>query len=379
MTGALAGIRVVEFAGLGPGPFCAMMLADHGADVVRISRPGHSAMIGKDADDFLTRSRRNIALDLKAPEALGVARRLCIKADIVIEGFRPGVMERMGLGPKEVMQDNPRLVYGRMTGWGQDGPYASMAGHDINFIALSGALHAIGRAGDRPVPPLNLVGDFGGGGLMLAFGVLAALQSAKSTGKGQVVDCSMVEGSAVLMSMIYSLRSQGAWHDAREANMIDGGAPYYDTYETLDGRYVAIGAVEPQFFKELLELTGLAGDPLFANQNRIADWPAQKARLRQVFLTKSRDQWCALFEGSDACFAPILSLDEASRHKQNAHRRVFTGTDGMQPGPAPRTCGTPVRLPEPLIWNDAATASILDDLGYSEHEIAGMRKNGVAV
>jgi len=372
MAGSLEGIRVVEFAGLGPAPFCAMMLADHGADVVRISR--HSG--ADECSDFLLRSRRNITLDLKSPEPLEVARRLCARADVLIEGFRPGVMERIGLGPDDVMLANPRLVYGRMTGWGQDGPYAAMAGHDINYIALSGALHAIGRSGQKPVPPLNLVGDFGGGGMMLAFGILAALNAVGRTGKGQVVDCSMVEGSAALMTMIYSLRNQGSWQDQREANMVDGGAPYYDTYETLDGRYVAIGAVEPQFFATMLRLTGLADDPLFEHQNRLSNWPAQKQRLSQIFLTKTREEWCAIFDGTDACFSPVLSLDEAAAHPHNRYRGTFMNPAELQPAPAPRISDTPARSPEPLRRGKATVNDILGELGYPEDEISELLAGG---
>lgn len=372
MAGSLEGVRVVEFAGLGPAPFCAMMLADHGADVIRISRRGGKSM-ADESGDFLLRSRRNIALDLKSPDALEVARRLLARADVLIEGFRPGVMERIGLGPDDIMPTNRRLVYGRMTGWGQDGPYAAMAGHDINYIALSGALHAIGRSGQKPVPPLNLAGDFGGGGMMLAFGILAALNAVNRTGKGQIVDCSMVEGSATLMTMIYSLRKQGAWFDRREANIIDGGAPYYDTYETLDGRYVAIGAVEPQFFTTLLRLTGLTDDPLFKHQEMVSQWPAQKERLTEVFLAKTREEWCTIFEGTDACFAPVLSLDEAPTHPQNLHRGTFQDAAEQQPAPAPRICDTPARSPQPLRFDEATTNEILGELGYSDDRISELR------
>ena len=372
MAGSLAGIRVVEFAGLGPAPFCAMMLADHGADVIRISRRRSKSM-ADESGDFLLRSRRNIALDLKSPDGLDVARRLCARADVLIEGFRPGVMERIGLGPDDIMPNNRRLVYGRMTGWGQDGPYAAMAGHDINYIALSGVLHAIGRSGQKPVPPLNLAGDFGGGGMMLAFGILAALNAVSRTGKGQIVDCSMVEGSATLMTMIYSLRKQGAWFDRRGANIIDGGAPYYDTYETLDGRYVAIGAVEPQFFATLLRLTGLTDDPLFKHQEMVSQWPAQKERLTEVFLAKTREEWCTIFEGTDACFAPVLSLDEAPTHPQNMHRGTFQDAAEQQPAPAPRICDTPARSPQPLRFDEATTNEILGELGYSDDRISELR------
>lgn len=376
MTGALQGLRIVEFAGIGPAPFCAMMLADHGAEVIRISRPGQTAMAGSDEHDFLLRARRSIAIDLKSPDGLDVAKALCRRSDAVIEGFRPGVMERIGLGPDALMRDNPRLVYGRMTGWGQDGPLACTAGHDINYIALSGALHAIGRRGARPVPPLNLVGDFGAGGLMLAFGVLAALHAAARTGRGQVVDCAMADGSATLMTMIYSLFAQGQWLDRREANLIDGGAPFYDTYETRDGKYLAVGAVEPQFFALLLDRTGLADDPVFAHQHRRSDWPAQKQRLAEVLIGRTRDEWCALFDGTDACVTPVLSLEEAVHHPHNRARGVFTGPDGLQPAPSPRIGAMSARLPEPMAAGEACTEAILAELGYATSTIAALRAAG---
>lgn len=380
-AGPLAGIRVIEFAGLGPGPFCAMMLADHGADVIRIDRArGVSPLPGDPRRDILNRSRRSISLDLKSAEGIALAKRLCAKADCLIEGFRPGVMERLGLGPEELLRENAALVYGRMTGWGQDGPYAHTAGHDINYIALSGALHAIGRAGEKPVPPLNLVGDFGGGGMMLAFGIVSALFSARTTGVGQVIDCAMTEGSAVLMSMMYSLYAQGIWSDTRGTNILDGGSHYYDTYETADGKFVAIGAVEPNFYRELMEKVGLAEDVAFRAQNDPASWPALKTRLEAVFRTRTRAEWCALLEGSDACFAPVLSLEEASRHPHNLARKAFVDVDGaMQPAAAPRYAATPNNPPRLMEAGEETTSAILFDLGLSKDEIAGLRSAGVVI
>jgi len=377
--GPLAGIRIIEFAGLGPGPFCAMMLADHGADVVRVDRLEPSSPLpGDPRDDFLNRSRRSIGVDLKSPAGIALARRLCAGADGLIEGFRPGVMERLGLGPEVLLAAQPALIYGRMTGWGQDGPYAASAGHDINYVALSGALHGIGRAGRKPVPPMNLVGDFGGGGMMLAFGILAALLHARSTGTGQVIDCAMTEGSAVLMTMIYSLQAQGIWSDRRGSNMLDGGAHYYDSYETSDGSHIALGAVEPHFYRDLLHRLGLDGDEELQAQNDPAQWPAQKARFEALFRSRTRAQWCDALEGSDVCFAPILSLQEAPGHPHNVARRAFVDVDGApQPAPAPRFSVTPSSPPRPLARDEEATVSILSELGLSEREIAGLKDEGI--
>ncbi len=343
MAGVLEGITVLEFAGIGPAPFAAMMLADHGARVVRIERPGVVGRFGDDGNrDILNRSRERITLDMKDPAAIKQIREMVRSADAIVEGFRPGVMERLGLGPDVLLGDNPKLVYGRMTGWGQDGPKAPLAGHDINYIALSGALHSYGRAGEKPTPPVNAVGDFGGGGMMLAFGVVAALLSARTTGTGQVVDCAMVDGAAILSAMTYSFLGNGMWNDERGTNMLDTGAHFYDTYETSDGKWISIGSIEPQFYALLLDRAGLKADPGFLAQHDVANWPRLKEQLTALFLTKTRDEWCALMEDSDICFAPVLSLREAPQHPHNVARGTFVEDGGMiQPAPAPRFSATP--------------------------------------
>ncbi len=342
MTGPLAGIRIVEFAGLGPAPFAAMMLADHGAEVIRIDRPGAAL----DPADPALRSRRSVTLDIKTPEGAAQARALCATADGLIEGFRPGVMERLGLGPEALHVDNPNLVYGRMTGWGQDGPLAQAAGHDINYIALSGVLHTVGRAGEKPVPPINYAGDFGGGGMLLAFGMCAALVAVKNGAPGQVVDAAMTEGSSLLAGMLRWLGETGRWRDERGVNLLDGGAPFYDSYETADGKFVAIGAIEPQFYARLLEALGLTDDPGFGAQFDASRWPVLKERLAAIFRTKTREEWCALMEGTDICFAPVLSLAEAPLHPHNVARTAFVEVGGMiQPAPAPRFSATPADPP----------------------------------
>ena len=378
MSGPLSGVRIVEFAGLGPGPFCAMMMADHGAEVIRLGRVNAEPGIhGDPSKQFLNRSRKALNVNLKTSEGRELSRRLCKRSDGLIEGYRPGVMERLGLGPQVLLQDNPKLVYGRMTGWGQDGPYAKMAGHDINYIALSGALHACGRAGDKPTPPMNLVGDFGGGGMMLAFGMLAAIIYARSIGVGQVIDCAMTEGTAVLMAMIYSKRAEGSWTDRRGVNLLDSGAPFYDSYETADGKFISIGSIEPQFYRELLERIGLAHDSEFTEQMNANTWPRQKGRLARQFRTKTRDEWCRILEGSDCCFAPILSLEEAAHHPHNVARSAFVDVLGIpQPAPAPRYSYTPASHPTPMASGHEVTEQILDDLGYSPIEIDKLRSNG---
>ncbi len=333
MAGPLQGLTIIELAGIGPGPFAGMMLADHGAEVIRVERPG--ARI--DTKDPLVRSRRIVTADLKTPEGIAAVRDLCRTADGLIEGFRPGVTERLGLGPDVLLADNPRLVYGRMTGWGQTGPYAAAAGHDINYIALAGALHTYGRAGEKPTPPINMVGDFGGGGMMLAFGMVSALLHAARTGAGQVIDCAMTDGSAVLMSMIWGFRANGIWSDDRGTNLLDTGAHFYDTYETSDGKWISIGSIEPQFYAELRARAGLAEDRDFDAQMDRAAWGPLKAKLTALFLTRTRDEWCALMEMTDVCFAPVLSMAEAPGHPHNAARRTFMQVGGVtQPAPAPR-------------------------------------------
>ncbi len=353
--GPLTGVKVVEFQGIGPGPFVAMLLSDMGADVIRIDRKG-----GRSAHwDVTSRGRASVALDLKRAEDVALALALIEKADVLIEGFRPGVMERLGLGPDPVLKRNARLVYGRMTGWGQTGPLALAAGHDINYIALTGALHAMGRKNDTPAPPLNLVGDFGGGALYMAMGICAALVSAKQTGAGQVIDCAMTDGAASLMAMFYGMRASGLWTDERDANLLDGGAHFYDSYECACGGFVAIGSIEPQFYALLLEKAGLTGDPLFAMQMDKSGWPALSEKLAAVLKQKTRAQWCALMEGTDVCFAPVLSLSEAPHHPHNVARETFITVGGVvQPNVAPRFLGTPgaVQGPPPEVGADNCAA-----------------------
>jgi alpha-methylacyl-CoA racemase len=343
MAGALDGITVVELAGIGPAPFCCMMLADHGARVIRIVRPGGVGRFeGFEGKDVLNRNREWLELDLKQPEAAAKLRELVRGADAFIEGNRPGVIERLGLAPDLLLADNPGLVIGRMTGWGQTGPKAHLAGHDINYIALTGALHTYGRKGQKPAAPVNAIGDYAGGGMMLAFGVLAAILSARSTGKGQVIDCAMTDGAALVSAQTYALLAAGLWTDEREANILDGGAYFYDTYETSDGKYVSIGSIEQQFHALLLEKLGLTGDPLFADQLDRSLWPAAKAKLEAAFLTRTREEWCAVMEDTDICFAPVLSLAEAPQHPHNLARGTFIAPDGViQPAPAPRFSQTP--------------------------------------
>ena len=344
MPGPLAGIRIIELAGIGPGPFCGMMLADHGAEVIRVDRPGATL----NPRDPLLRSRTAMQLDLKAPDDIAKLRQLVKTADGLIEGFRPGVTERLGIGPDVLLADNPKLVYGRMTGWGQTGPYAAAAGHDINYIALSGVLGALGRADHKPTPPINLVGDFGGGAMMLAFGMVSALLGVKNGAPGQVIDCAMTDGSALLMAMMWGMRAQGDWTDARGTNLLDTGAPFYDSYETADGLHVAIGAIEPQFYELLRQRLGLAADRDFSAQNDRATWPRQRQKLTALFRTKTRAQWCELLEGCDACFAPVLNMAECADHPHNAARATFITVNGVkQPAPAPRYSTTPCAAPEP--------------------------------
>src|SRR5436190_3595070 len=379
--GPLEGIRIVELAGIGPGPFCAMLLSDMGAEVIRVDR---AAMVGYDTDrdgndsrfNLLARGRRNIAVDLKNPAAVDAVLRLIDQADALLEGFRPGVMERLGLGPDLCLGRNPKLVYGRMTGWGQDGPIAHIAGHDINYIALSGVLHSIGEAGGPPVPPLNLVGDFGGGALYLAMGVLAGIISARSTGKGQVIDCSMVEGSASLMMMMYGALASGAWKEERGSNRTDGGAHYYHAYETKDGEYVSIGSIEPQFYALLLKHTGLEGEELPPQTDRNYS-PEMQRRLARIFKSKTRAEWTAIMEQTDICFAPVLRMSEAFSHPHNVHRQSFVEVAGIpQPGPAPRFMGTPTRVQGPPARVGEHTEAVLRDWGFSTAEIATLHESG---
>ncbi|VAV95718.1 Alpha-methylacyl-CoA racemase [hydrothermal vent metagenome] len=346
MAGPLSGINIVEFAGIGPGPFCGMMLADQGASVTLLHRPGGAP----DPRLALSRSRKLVEIDLKSEEGIKKARDLVKQADGLIEGFRPGVMERLGLGPDILLQDNPQLIYGRMTGWGQYGPLAQAAGHDINYISISGALHAFGRKGDKPTPPINMVGDFGGGGMMLALGMVSALLSAKTGGKGQVVDCAMTDGSAALMAMIFDFHNIGQWRDERGSNLLDTGAHFYDSYETSDGKYISIGSIEPQFYAELRKVAGLEDDADFDTPMDPKTWPALKDKLTTLFKTKTRNQWCSLMEGTDICFAPVLSLSEAKEHPHNVERNTFVDVGGyLQPAPVPRYSLTISDPPKPPV------------------------------
>lgn len=359
-SGPLTGIRIVEFQGIGPGPFCGMLLSDLGADVVRIDRAGKGGRAATPAN-VESRGRRSIALDLKNPDDVETALKLIEKADGLIEGFRPGVMERLGLGPDVVLARNPKLAYGRMTGWGQFGPLSQAAGHDLNYIALTGALGAMGRKGERPYPPLNLIGDYGGGALYLAFGLLAAILNARGGGEGQVIDVAMTDGAASLTSMFFGMRAMGVWSDEREDNMLDGGAHFYDTYETKDGGYVAIGSIEPQFYALLLEKAGLT-DPGFQRQMDRSKWPELKAKIIDVFKTKTRDEWCEIMEGTDVCFAPVLSMTEAPEHPHNKERQTFVNYEGVtQPAPAPRFSKTPGKIQRPPASPGAHTDEILSD------------------
>jgi len=380
--GPLNGIRVIEIAGIGPAPYAAMLLSDLGADVIRVDRTTGGALgtWPYPRFDVLSRGRRSIAVDLKNERALEVVLGLVDGADALIEGFRPGVAERLGIGPDDCLARNPRLVYGRMTGWGQEGPLAQAAGHDLNYIALTGALHCIGRSDDDPpAVPLNLVGDFGGGSMFLVMGVLAALLEAKGSGKGQVVDAAMVDGASSLMSWAFGATAVGFWNERRSSNMLDGGAYFYDTYETKDGKYVAVGAIEAQFHAELLRLVGLEDEEL-PGQFDTADWPAMRERMAAIFKTKTREQWCEIMEGTDACFAPILTLTEAPEHPHLRARGTFVEVDGVaQPAPAPRFSRTEARVQRPPVQIGTDTDAILTEAGYSVEQIASLHEQGAVV
>jgi alpha-methylacyl-CoA racemase len=372
MAGPLEGVRIIEMAGIGPGPFAGMMLADHGAEVIRVDRPGRQA-----PEPVLGRNRKSIVVDLKTGEGIQVVRDLAKSADGFFEGLRPGVMERLGLGPDTLLADNPRLVYGRMTGWGQTGPYAPAAGHDINYIALAGALHAYGRAGEKPTPPINMVGDFGGGGMMLAYGMVCAILSARTTGRGQVIDCAMTEGAAVLMGMIWGFRGMGAWKDERGVNMLDTGAHFYDTYQCADGKFVSLGSIEPQFYALLRQLTGLDADPDFDAQMDSRQWAHLKAKLTALFKSQPRDHWCRLMEMTDVCFAPVLSMADAPDHPHNKARGAFAEIGGMvQPMPAPRYSGTATALPTAAPAAGSHTNEILAGLGYDGARLQALKDAG---
>lgn len=381
MAGPLSGYRIIELAGIGPGPFAAMMLADMGAEVIRVDRA--QAVNGTAPStphfDVLRRGRRNIAIDLKHPDGIAALLDLVVSADALIEGFRPGVMERLGIGPDVCLDRNPRLVFGRMTGWGQSGMYANAAGHDINYISLAGALAHFGRDGEAPVPPLNMVGDFGGGGMFLAFGVVCALLEAQRSGCGQVVDAAMVDGTAVLMSMFWAFKSVGLFDEnQRGTNLLDTGAHFYDVYCCADGRYISVGSLEPQFYAELLRLTGLDGDPDFARQQMDnSSWPQLKQRLTDVFATKSRDEWCSLMEATDMCFAPVLTMSEAAQHPHNVERGTFVEIAGMmQPAPAPRFSRTVAEVAMPPAHPGQHSAEILSDWGFDAARIEALIDSG---
>ena len=377
--GPLSDIRVLEFEAIGPAPFCNMMLADMGADVLLVDRETDAGLgfARERRYDVMFRGRRSVTLDLKNANGVACALSLADKADAIVEGFRPGVMERLGLGPDILLARNPRLVYGRMTGWGQQGPLAARAGHDIDYIALSGALHAIGRRCEPPVPPLNLVGDFGGGGMMLAFGVACALFEAQRSGNGQVVDAAMIDGASLLATMFFGMQAAGQWSDTRGANVLDSGAPWYDTYATKDGRFVAIGAIEPKFFAELVARLGLAADALPPQDDR-AQWPAMRETLAAAFRTRTRDEWCAIFDGADACFAPVLTFREAAAHPHAVARRAHvTIGDVTQPAPAPRFSRTAGAARSGAPERGAHGRDALRDWGFSADDIERLRALGL--
>jgi alpha-methylacyl-CoA racemase len=374
--GPLNGFKIIELAGIGPGPFCGMMLADMGAEVIRVERIA-AAQATEAPKDVLTRNRRSIAVDLKNPKGVETVLRLVEGADGLIEGFRPGVTERLGLGPKQCQARNPRLVYGRMTGWGQEGPMAQAAGHDINYISLAGALHAIGRPGERPVPPLNLVGDFGGGGMLLAYGMVCGLLEVTKSNEGQVIDAAMVDGTAALMAMFYSMSASGAFDTQRGTNLLDGGAHFYDTYETADGEHVSIGSIEPQFYALLMEKAGLDAE-YFQPQMNKGRWGELKAKLTEVFLTKTQAEWCDIMEGSDVCFAPVLNLIDAATHPHNVARNSYQEVAGvLQQAPAPRFSRTPAAAIQAPRVPGEDSASVLADFGLTATEVAQLTEQGV--
>ena len=370
--GPLSGTKIIEVGGIGPGPFCGMMLSDMGADIVRVERKG-GLSLSDPKYDLLTRNRKSISINLRTPQGVDTLLKMLEQVDALQEGFRPGVMEKLGIGPDICLKRNPRLVYGRMTGWGQEGPLARAAGHDINYIALSGALHTIGREGQKPVPPLNLVGDFGGGGMLLAFGMVCALYEARKSGQGQVVDAAMTDGSATLMTMIHGLKAAGIWTDKPGTNLLDTGAHFYDTYETADDKFIAIGAIEPQFYALLLKLAEI-DDPDFQNQLDHSRWPQLKEKLSLVFKTKTREQWCEIMEGSDICFAPVLSMTEAPDHPHNQHRKTFIDHNGViQPAPAPRFSRTVPEIKSPPPTPGQDTESVLSEFGFTHQEIESLK------
>jgi alpha-methylacyl-CoA racemase len=375
--GPLTGVRVLEIASLAPAPFGCMILADLGADVLRIDRAERCGPLAAQPRDPLSRSRRSIGLNLKDGTAIDLLLRLIEDADVLVEGFRPGVAERLGFGPALCADRNPRLIFARMTGWGQHGPLAHTAGHDIDYIAISGALGMVGRAGESPVPPVNLIGDFGGGGMLMALGILAALVERERSGAGQVVDAAMVDGSALLTSFVYGLRAAGGWQDARGSNLLDGGAPFYDTYATADGEYVAVGALEPQFYAALLHGLDLV-DAGLPEQHDRDGWPVLRQRFTEAFAQRTRAEWEQVFAGTDACVSPVLSLAEAPAHPHAVARNAFVAVGGVtQPAPAPRFGRTPAHSPAPPPRPGADTDAVLADLGLSAADVTDLRSRGV--
>jgi alpha-methylacyl-CoA racemase len=376
-VGPLTGVKIIEIAGIGPGPFAAMMLADMGADVIRVDR---AQAVGGDHSrpnkEVLNRGRRSAGIDLKAANGVETVMRLVERADALIEGFRPGVAERLGIGPDDCHARNPKIVYGRMTGWGQEGPYSQAAGHDINYIALAGALAHMGRAGGKPTPPMNLIGDFGGGGMLLAFGVVCAILEARESGKGQVVDAAMIDGSAILMTMMWGLRAMGFWDDELGVNVLDTGAPFYDTYETADGKFVSVGSLEPQFYGELIERLGLNDDDLPAQMDR-SGWPKLRERLTELFKTRTRAEWSEVLEKTDVCFAPVLPMGEVAEHPHMKARGTLVDEFGVQqPAPAPRFSRTPGGIQGPPAWPGQHADDALADWGFTADELAKLRDAG---
>ena len=372
--GPLKGLKIIEMAGIGPGPFCGMVLADLGAEVIRVDRA--SAIGTGSKQEASNRGKKSIAVDLKSEEGAEVVLKLVETADAIFEGFRPGVMERLGLGPDVCFERNERIVFGRMTGWGQEGPLANAAGHDINYISLTGALAAIGRPGSPPVPPLNLIGDFGGGGMLLALGLVAALLESKESKKGQVVDAAMTDGSALLMTMIYSMQSSGMWKTSMGSNLLDGGSHFYDTYECKDGKFISLGSIEPQFYALLCQIAEL-DESIFGEQMSRDSWPEQKEAIKKIFLDKTRDEWCELMEGTDVCFAPVLDMSEAPKHPHNIERKTFIDLEGVtQPAPAPRFSRTePEVASSPSIVGEH-TDEVLTSIGLSDEDINTLKTSG---
>ena len=372
--GPLKGLKIIEMAGIGPGPFCGMVLADLGAKIIRVDRA--SAIGTGSKQDAANRGKKSIAVDLKSEEGVEVVLKLVETADAIFEGFRPGVMERLGLGPDVCLERNERIVFGRMTGWGQEGPLANAAGHDINYISLTSALAAIGRPGSPPVPPLNLIGDFGGGGMLLALGLLAALLESKESKKGQVVDAAMTDGSALLMTMIYSMYSSGMWKTSMGSNLLDGGSHFYDTYQCKDGKFISLGSIEPQFYALLCQIAEL-DESIFGKQMSRDSWPEQKEAIKKIILDKTRDEWCKLMEGTDVCFAPVLDMSEAPKHPHNVERKTFIDLEGVtQPAPAPRFSRTePEVVSSPSIVGEH-TDEVLTSIGFSDEDINTLKTSG---